>query len=213
MDVLAIAVVGTLCLWFPMTAIVQLPWERCRRVRRWDPVGHLLPGWSFFAPKPVRADFAVWYRWWGSYEDGRADVPQDDSSPWVELAGIEQRRVTDALVNPGRYTRKSIFTCCYGIVVTERKAAGGQSAASGRPSAEVMTSLPYVLLAEKVSTLCGDAVAVQFRIDVIHYDRGVAREVTVFTSAVHRTAAAGPAPAALSSFDSGKADRARVAAP
>ena len=63
MSPLTIAVVGVLGTWFVMTAIVQLPWTAARSLRRFDPTGHLLPGWNFFAPKPVcRADFAVYYR-------------------------------------------------------------------------------------------------------------------------------------------------------
>ena len=45
-------------------------------------------------------------------------------------------------------------------------------------------SLPYLLLAEKVTSLAAGAVAVQFRVDVIRYDHGVGIPNTVFRSAV-----------------------------
>lgn len=189
MTPITIAVVGILGAWFLATAIVQLPWQRCRRLRRFDPTGHLLPGWNFFAPKPIQADFAVWYRAWDSYDRDREEVLDAGSGAWRELAGIEQRRVTDGAVNPGRYTRKSIFTCCSGIARAMRY-LGYEQAATGpaHPPDAIMISLPYLLLAEKVTALCADAVAVQFRIDVIRHERGSPRATTVFRSAVHRAA-------------------------
>ena len=39
-------VIGVLVVWFLMTALVQLPSKRCKRIRRYDPTGHLLPGWN-----------------------------------------------------------------------------------------------------------------------------------------------------------------------
>lgn len=192
MNPLTVAVVGVLSLWLLMTAIVQLPPARCRRIRRYDPVGHLLPGWHFFAPKPIRADFAVWYRSWETFDVGD-EVREDAAITWLELAGIEQRRITDAAVNPGRLTRKSIFTCCLRIVTMLGYPLGRSDPATGLPSDAIMLSLPYLLLAERVSTVCGDAQAIQFRIDVIGYERGVARPRTIFRSAVHRIGAGEPA--------------------
>jgi hypothetical protein len=182
---LTIAVVGVLSVWFLMTAVVQFPVERWRRIRRYDPVGHLLPGWHFFAPKPIRADFAVWYRSWAAY-DVADEVREDAALTWVELAGIDQRRITDAAVNPGRLTRKSIFTCALRIVAMLRHPMGRSDPATGLPSDAIMLSLPYLLLAERASTVCHGSQAVQFRIDVIGYERGIARPRTIFRSAVHR---------------------------
>ena len=120
---LTIAVVGLLGGWFVMTAIVQYPNPIGRWLRAHDPIGHLLPGWNFFAPKPIQGDFAVWYRSWGATVDGRGEVVQASSTQWRELEGIERRRLTDAAVNPGRYTRKSIFSCCMAIVKTMNDSA------------------------------------------------------------------------------------------
>lgn len=186
MSPLAIAVIGVFSVWFLMTAIVQLPFRRCRLVRLYDPVGHLLPGWNFFAPKPVRADFAVWYRSWPAYDNDKEEVVADPGQPWAELAGIEQRRLTDGLVNPGRYTRKSIFTCCHRIVATARRAGCRPDHVSGLPADDVLVSLPYLLLLNKVSALSATAVAVQFRIDVVRGDVGAPVPTTAFVSAVHR---------------------------
>jgi len=186
MSPLAIAVIGVLSVWFLMTAIVQLPFKRCRLVRLYDPIGHLLPGWNFFAPKPVRADFAVWYRTWGSYDNDQEEVAAEPGSPWAELAGIQQRRLTDGLVNPGRYTRKSIFTCCNLIVTMNRRAGWGTDDATGLPSDHLLVSLPYLLLLNKVTALCGQAVAVQFRVDVVRSQPGAPRAATAFVSAIHR---------------------------
>jgi hypothetical protein len=183
------AVIAVLAVWFLMTALVQLPAQRCKRIRRYDPTGNLLPGWNFFAPKPIQADFAVWYRAWGSYDEDRDEVLESGSSAWRELAGIEQRRFMDALVNPGRYTRKSIFSCCSRIATTMRTINYEPDDLRDLPPSEIMLSLAYLLLAERVSSLSSDAVAVQFRIDVVRHAAGAARAATVFRSAIHQVSA------------------------
>jgi hypothetical protein len=183
---LAIAAVAVLGAWFVMTAIVQFPHARGRRLRRFDPTGHLLPGWNFFAPKPIQGDFAVWYRSWNSTDRDREEVLDAGSKDWQELEGIERRRITDAVVNPGRYTRKSIFSCCTAIVRAIKHLGYDPLAGTDHPPDSLMMSLPYLLLTEKVTELCRDSVAVQFRIDVIGYDHGRAQSYTAFRSAVHR---------------------------
>jgi hypothetical protein len=184
--VFTIAVIGVLGVWFLMTAVVQLPFKRGKGIRRYDPIGHLLPGWNFFAPKPIQADFAVWYRSWESYDEDRDEVLDAGSMAWRELAGIEQRRFTDAVLNPGRYTRKSIFTCCARIAATMRRTSYRPGDRQDLPPDAILMSLPYLLLAEKVSSLSRHAVAVQFRIDVVRHDGGIARASTLFRSAVHQ---------------------------
>jgi hypothetical protein len=186
MSPLAIAVIIVLSIWLLMTAIVQLPFRNCRRIRLYDPVGHLLPGWNFFAPKPVRADFAVWYRSWHCYENDREEVA-GDGSPWLELAGIESRRRIDGIVNPARYTRKSIFTCCNVIITLIARTGYQPDRTTGLPCDAVLVSLPYLLVLNKVTARCPQVVAVQFRIDVVRYDAGTPTSATVFRSAVHRT--------------------------
>lgn len=185
---LTIAVVGALGAWFVMTAIVQYPNPLGRRLRAYDPIGHLLPGWNFFAPKPIQGDFAVWYRAWADTVGDRGEVAQDSSTEWCELAGIEQRRVTDTVINPSRYTRKSIFACCISVVKLMDQLGERSGAGPGVPPDAVLMSLPYLLLTEKVTAECRDAIAVQFRIDVIGYSHGRARAHTAFRSAVHRGA-------------------------
>jgi hypothetical protein len=185
------AVVATLSLWFLLTALVQLPFTRCKRLRRFDPVGHLLPGWNFFAPKPIRADFVVWYRCWRRRDYERREVPLRGSGPWRELTDIARRCAADALVSRNRFARKSMFACCDRIMIemrkhesTRKKRNGGKGAMTLPPDA-VLIGVPYLLLAEAVSCLCADASAVQFRIDVVRYDGQEARSSTVFRSAVH----------------------------
>jgi hypothetical protein len=187
---LTIAVVAVLATWFVMTAIVQYPNALGRWLRSYDPIGHLLPGWHFFAPKPIQGDFAVFYRAWDATSDDRGEVVQDSATPWRELAGIEQRRLTDGIVNPGRYTRKSIFSCCMLIIKAMQRLSDRPGAGPGVPPDAVIMSLPYLLLTEKVTDMCRDAIAIQFRIDVIGYDDGRAESHTAFRSAVHRVTAA-----------------------
>lgn len=185
---LTIAVVGVLAAWFVMTAIVQYPNPLGRRLRAYDLTGHLLPGWNFFAPKPIQGDFAVWYRSWCASVDDRGEVVEAQSSQWHELAGIEQRRLTDSVLNPGRYTRKSILSCSMAIIKAMKRLGNESRVAADLPPDAVIMSLPYLLLTEKVTGKCRNAVAVQFRIDVIGYDRGNAQSHTAFRSAVHRVA-------------------------
>jgi hypothetical protein len=189
MSPLTIAVIAVLTVWFALTAIVQLPSERARSLRRLDPTGHLLPGWNFFAPKPIQADFAVWFRCWDAYDPGCEEVVQAAGGQWCELAGIEQRRLTDTVVNPGRYTRKSIFTCCTAIARAVRQLDYRPGEAPDHPPDAIMISLPYLLLAEKVSSMCAGAVAMQFRIDVVGYHASAPRASMIFRSAVHRVVA------------------------
>ena len=186
MGPLTIAVIAVLAVWFALTAIVQLPSKRARSVRRLDPSGHLLPGWNFFAPKPIQADFAVWFRSWDGYSPGCEEVVQAAGGEWSELAGIEQRRLSDTVVNPGRYTRKSIFTCCTSIARAVRRLDYRPGDEPDHPPDAIMISLPYLLLAEKVSSMCAGAVAMQFRIDVVDYHGSAPRASTIFRSAVHR---------------------------
>ena len=200
---LTVAVVGLLAAWFVMTAIVQYPNPVGRRLRAYDPIGHLLPGWNFFAPKPSQGDFAVWYRCWSAAVDDRGrpiecsatprpgfEVVEAGATPWRELEGIERRRLSDCVVNPGRYTRKSIFSCCMAIVRTMKQLGRQMAAETDLPPDAVLMGLPYLLLAEKVTDQCRDSVAVQFRIDVIGYDTGTAQPRMAFRSAVHRVAGA-----------------------
>jgi hypothetical protein len=182
---IAIGITGILFSWFLMTAVVQLPARGAQAIRHYDPTGNLLPGWHFFSPKPVQADFAVYYRSWEVSGSGQHGVGEDAAGQWYELAGLADRRIADAVVNPGRYARKSIFICCDQIAATLR-AVNGQSGSAGFPPPAVLLSLPYLLLAEKVSSICPDAVAVQFRIDVILYAGDSSMPAPLFCSAVHR---------------------------
>ena len=182
---IAIGITGILFSWFLMTAAVQLPVKRAQAIRRYDPTGNLLPGWHFFSPKPVQADFAVYYRSWESSGSGQHGVSEDAAGQWHELAGLADRRIADAAVNPGRYARKSIFTCCDQIAATLR-AVNDKPGSEGLPPPAVLLSLPYLLLTEKVSSICLDAAAVQFRIDVIIYAGDSSMATPMFCSAVHR---------------------------
>lgn len=186
MTLAAVAVTGILAAWFLATAIVQLPYAWCHGLRRFDPTGHLLPGWNFFAPKPIQADFAVFYRCWDCYYEDGKEVTDGAAVEWRELAGIGQRRITDGLVNPGRYARKSIFTCCTRITRSMQTLDYHPPAGADHPPDGILMSLPYLLLAEKVSVLAQGAVAVQYRIDVVRHDPDADRAATVFRSAVHQ---------------------------
>ena len=102
------------------------------------------------------------------------------------------------LVNPGRYTRKSIFTCCTGIVKAVEHLGYDAEREPDHPPDAILISLPYLLLAEKVTSLAagsGRCSVPGRRRSAI--DDGVAiPNRPMFRSAVHR-ATAPPADRAL----------------
>jgi hypothetical protein len=184
-NVFAGAVAVLLGVWFLMTALVQLPYERCKRLRAYVPVVHLLPGWNFFAPKPITADYAVFYRAWPSFDGDSGEALADSSQPWQELVGIQERRLADAFVNPGRITRKAIHNCSDRITKRVKGVNIQDPSRTGLPTRDIVLSQSYVMLIAKVSSLCPDAAAAQFRIDLVRYGSGEPRASTLFHSAVH----------------------------
>ena len=103
---------------------------------------------------------------------------ESGSTPWRELAGIEQRRFTDALVNPGRTRARDL------LLPDRHDHAKHQLPArrmNNLPPDVIVMNLAYLLLAEKVSSLASRAVAIQFRIDVVPR-RGRGEAATVFRS-------------------------------
>ena len=81
--------------------------------------------------------------------------------------------------------RKTVFSCCDQIAKMLR-AVKDKPHTEGFPHHAVLLSLPYLILTEKVSSICKDAAAVQFRIDVILYVGDSSKAVPMFRSAVHR---------------------------
>ncbi len=82
--------------WFIGTLVVQLPFSFPKKLRRFDPTSHLLPGWNFFSPKPIMADIDLMFRW----------VPAADSlgrpTGWVRAEPPQGRQIRGIVFNPRR---------------------------------------------------------------------------------------------------------------
>jgi hypothetical protein len=167
-------IVGTALfgMWFALTVIVQMPWKRCKLPRRFEPTGHLLPGWHFFSPKPVIADLEVLYRY------TRKNAVDGEATEWKEIFPYTGRPVQYLFYNPHRRARKVLFQCAQRILQTS----------GGHPERSFLLSLsiPYLLLLDRVTAMCPDADAVQFRIDVVRH--GPHPCLTAFCSPMHAVA-------------------------
>ncbi len=166
-EIIASAILG---IWFVLTVVVQLPHSSCKRVRKHDLTGHLLPGWNFFAPKPIVADFRLMYRW----------IPADDQSgtpgEWAPAWPVDRSRFFHAIVDPNRRPKKAIFQACHRIILAFKQ--------QPKRRASLALSVPYLLLLDRVTVLCPRASAVQFRIDIIRF--GKASPIVAFQSPMHK---------------------------
>ncbi|MBV9823843.1 MAG: hypothetical protein JO144_16555 [Actinobacteria bacterium] len=97
-EVLAWVLVALFAIWAPLSAIAQIrqPWNR--KLRRFDFFG-LIPGWNFFAPRPIVADYFVSYRTW--------DAAQRAAQDWQRMPLPGERRAIDTVFNPRRRARKA----------------------------------------------------------------------------------------------------------
>ena len=164
------AATGVLGVWFLLTAVIQLPTKRLKAIRRYEPTGHLLPGWNFFAPKPIVADIELLYR------HVPADRACSEPTDWAPAAPPQANTLATLFFNPGRRTRKVVFNCCHRLLEAQVLPESRED--------ELTLSVPYILLLDRVSALCPGSQAVQFRIDLVrHFD--AADSKTAYQSLKH----------------------------
>lgn len=156
--------------WFVLTAVIQLPWKRLKAMRGYEPTGHLLPGWNFFAPKPIAADFELFFR------HVPADRDFEEPTEWAPAESPQRNSLATLLFNPGRRTRKVVFHCCHRLLETKARPEVTEN--------DLALSMPYILLLDRVSSLCPGSQAVQFRIDLVRH-RGSRESKTAFESWMH----------------------------
>lgn len=78
-------------LWFILTILWQIErWRERSRLLRMTSILHVLPIWTFFAPRPGMSDMHVLYR----------DKTATGTSPWREVELGEERTVLHWLWNP-----------------------------------------------------------------------------------------------------------------
>ncbi|MGI8476188.1 MAG: hypothetical protein ACR2OO_07460 [Thermomicrobiales bacterium] len=162
--------------WFVLGVLTQIPHPALLKIRRRDPVGHLLPAWNFFSPRPIRSDFELWHRRWMSAASGASPSAPGTAGEWEHFDGIADRRPAHAFFNPRRRGQKAMFQACDQITIAKHKRVGGRT---------ILLSIPYLLLLGKVSALSPDAHAVQFRIVAVRYQGGERLPTTIFVSGTH----------------------------
>lgn len=160
---------GLLTTWFLLELAIQFPFDWCKRLRFLDPTAHLLAAWNFFAPKPIMGDVELFFRYVARDADTGALNGGLKSARWNLVEPNGDRCLYHLVFNPDKRARKALFRCC-NYVITNK---GANS---------LSLTVPYLLLLDRVSMLCGGEGIVQFRIDVIRKDGS---RVVGFVSAPH----------------------------
>ncbi len=154
--------------WFAATVIVQVPGNWCRALRKFEPTGHLLPGWHFFSPKPILADMDLLYRC--------VQEPGGAPREWRELFPDRRGFLSRMFLSPERRARKTLFSCVQRILMAVE-------ANPERPYAVTFT-VPYLLVLDRITAECPGSAVVQFRIDVARQGPFHLRR-TAFQSPMH----------------------------
>ncbi|MBS0262979.1 MAG: hypothetical protein JSS02_13625 [Planctomycetes bacterium] len=136
--------------WFAITVMVQLPWPWCKIPRKFEPTGHLLPGWHFFSPKPIIADLDLLFRC--------VREPGGEPDEWREIFPDLPSPLNRVVLSPHRRARKALFQSVHRILLAIEANPDNQFA--------VTVTVPYLLILDRITAECSDAIAVQFRIDV-----------------------------------------------
>jgi hypothetical protein len=116
--------------WLLATVATQHPHRSFDGLRRFDPLGLILPNWRFFAPEPAQHDYHVLYR-----TLGHDDVP----SPWVEASEIAPRTWLQTLYFPDRRREKGMFDVASEIITLLEDA-----------QIDLSTTAPFELLRDHV---------------------------------------------------------------
>jgi hypothetical protein len=117
------------------TLAAQHPNPAFERAREKD-LFSLVPNWKFFAPNPATHDYHYLYR---TLDENR------ETSAWIELDLIQNRRMTQAFWFSSRRTEKAVFDICTAII--KNIAKGGDP--TGTP--------PFRVLAEFIRRQIRDA--------------------------------------------------------
>jgi len=170
MTVPALIVVAFLATWGAVSTITQVrePWAQ--RLRRLDPIG-ILPGWNFFAPRPITSDLEIRYRLWSA---------GNGAGGWSDLGLPRQRRITDMFFNPTRREKKTMFEACVRVLKSYSLYYPNDDA--------VIISMSYLLILGRVSAAVPEleAQGIQFGIWVVPSSPDGQRPARqVFQSALH----------------------------
>ncbi len=135
----------------------------------------ILPGWNFFAPRPITSDLEVRYRTWSAVQG---------AGQWLDVGLPRLRQVTDIVFNPTRREKKTMFEACARVIKSYNLNHPNDDA--------VIISMSYLLILGRVSGLVTglDADGVQFGIwerpgSLAGSLAGPTNDRQVFQSAVH----------------------------
>lgn len=177
-------IIAVFCTWILVIFCVQFPGFPLRKSRYLGVLGHFIPAWHFFAPKPPQGDVIVLYR----------TIHQTDSVPqtteWHVLEGWGSRRPTQLLIYPNRRAKHVLLHCCTRIIRLRR--------VPGSDLLKVIISAPYLLLLSYITAQVEDDAHVQFRIDFVssYPNRSLTPESsasrTIFQSPLHRSSKPSP---------------------
>ncbi|WP_189218860.1 MULTISPECIES: hypothetical protein [Streptomyces] len=96
-----------LAVWLVATALSQHPNRSFDGLRRYDPLGVMIPNWRFFAPTPAQHDYHLLYRTLS--HDG-------EQSQWEAASTITPRSWAQSIWSPGRRQEKAVFDLCSELV-------------------------------------------------------------------------------------------------
>lgn len=171
-------IIAAFCIWILVIFLVQFPGFPLRKSRYLGVLGHFIPAWHFFAPKPPQGDLVVLYR-----TIHQADSVQQ-TTEWHVLEGWAGRRPTQLLIYPNRRAKHVLLHCCTRIMKLRR--------APGSDLLEVLISAPYLLLLSYITAQVDGDADVQFRIDFVSSYPGTSTSRTIFQSPLHRSSRPSP---------------------
>ena len=123
-----------LAAWLGLCIATQFPQDVFQRMRRWD-IFHLLPRWSFFAPRPLTSDYHFLYR------DSLSDGTHTD---WTELSFSPPRMALLAsLWNPEKRQAKEFCDLVSDLMQHQRV----------HDETSIQLTVPYLMLLNYVTHL------------------------------------------------------------
>jgi len=121
--------------WFGLCVATQFPQDVFQRVRRWD-IFHLLPRWSFFAPRPLTSDYHFLYR------DSLVDGTHTD---WTEVQFSPPRSsLLSWLWNPEKRQAKAFCDLVSDLMQHQRL---------HHDETSIQLAVPYLMLLNYITNL------------------------------------------------------------
>jgi len=149
-----VVVAAVLGLWLVATVLHQFPLKASAMLHRLD-LFHLIPRWTFFAPRPMTSDYVVIVR----LLDDQREVVRD----WQPISDASARTLLSGLWNPQRRLRKFRHDAAQLLLKFSRELPDDSID-------RVVLTTPYLLLLNCACESLGesDAAFVQFAVVQTH---------------------------------------------